>query len=56
MPSRPGRPPSRPSGVSSTLTVRIPSGVKEYLIDTAAWYDMSITEYLLMLIDRDSKS
>lgn len=51
---RPGRPPRRPTGDTSTLTVRIGSTDKNLLIDQADAFDMSITEYLVTLIRRDA--
>jgi hypothetical protein len=54
MNARPGRPPKQPEGHSTTLTLRIPSSVKRYLIETSENLDMSITEYLLTLIKRDA--
>lgn len=51
---RPGRRPTPPTGPMSTLTVRLPAEVKQYLIDTSEALDMSITEYLIILIERDA--
>lgn len=52
MNARPGRPPKRATK-TTTLTLRIPPDQKNYLIDTAEALDMTITEYLLTLINRD---
>lgn len=54
MNARPGRPPKQPSGNVATLTLRVPASVKRYLIDTSENLDMSITEYILTLVQRDA--
>ena len=49
-----GRPPKRAKeGTSTTLTVRIPAHVKNLMIDRAEAYDLTVTEYLISLVDRD---
>ncbi len=49
-----GRPPKRAlPGTSVTLTIRIPSDVKNLMIDQASAYDMTITEYLITLVNHD---
>lgn len=53
MNARPGRPPVRATS-TSTLSLRIPADIKNYLIDSSEALDMSITEYLLTLVRRDS--
>jgi hypothetical protein len=53
MNARPGRPPIRPTKNTTTLTLRIPSDIKNHLIDTAEALDMTITDYLLALVRRD---
>jgi hypothetical protein len=53
MNARPGRPPVRVT-TASTLSLRIPADVKNYLIDSAEALDMSITEYRLTLVRRDA--
>jgi len=51
---RVGRPPKRARvGERPTLTVRLSVDEKNLLVDQAEAYDMSITEYLLMLVRRD---
>ena len=51
---RVGRPPKRASvGDRPTLTVRLSVDEKNLLVDQAGAYDMSITEYLIMLVRRD---
>lgn len=54
MHARPGRPPTRATGTSTTLSLRIPAEVKNYLIDAAEGSDMTITEYLITLVRRDA--
>jgi hypothetical protein len=49
-----GRPPKTPTGTTSTLTLKIPTKNKQQIIDNAQNYGMTITEYLLMLVERDS--
>lgn len=51
---RVGRPPKRAVvGDKPSLTVRLSVDEKNLLVDQAEAYDMSITEYLLMLVRRD---
>ena len=54
MNARAGRPPKRPTGTGCTLTLRVPSKIKQYLIDTSENLDMSLTEYIIMLVQRDA--
>lgn len=54
MNAKPGRPPKKPQGRISTLTVRVPANIKDYIIETADNLDMTITEYLITLIQRDA--
>lgn len=52
-----GRPPKRaPDDSHVTLTIRIPGGVKNLMIDMSDAYDMTITEYLIALVNRDAAS
>lgn len=53
MNARPGRPPHRATQ-PTTLSLRIPAEIKNYLIDTSEALDMSITEYLISLVRRDA--
>ena len=48
-----GRPPKVPTGESSSITLKIPSAVKVMIIEQAKAYDMTLTEYLTMLVERD---
>ena len=54
MKRRTGRPPKQPTTKNTTLTFRIPSTLKSQLMEQADAYDMSITEYLTTLIERDA--
>jgi hypothetical protein len=49
-----GRPPKRAKeGTHTTLTVRIPADIKNQMIDRAQQYDLTVTEYLISLVQRD---
>jgi hypothetical protein len=48
--NRPGRKPTS----NPTLTIKLPRNVKRHLIEVAGLNDMSITEYLISLIERDA--
>lgn len=48
-----GRPPKVPTGETSSLTLKVPSATKISIIEQARAYDMTITEYLTMLVERD---
>jgi hypothetical protein len=54
MKKRTGRPPKTPTTKTTTLTLRIPATTKQQLITQADAYDMTITEYLTTLIQRDA--
>lgn len=54
MNARPGRPPKKSVGRVSTLTLRIPANIKDYIIETSENLDMSLTEYIIMLVTRDA--
>ena len=54
MKKRTGRPAKHPTTQNTTLTLRIPSTTKKQLIEQSDAYDMSITEYLTTLIERDA--
>ena len=41
-------------GGSSTVTIKIPSEMKNLIVELADGYDMTITEYLLTLVSRDA--
>ena len=48
-----GRPAKHAAGDSTTITIRIPTEMKNLIVDLADGYDMTITEYLLTLVQRD---
>lgn len=56
MKPRTGRPPVQPKqgAAHTTITMRVPADTKRHLIEVADGYGMSITEYILTLIDRDA--
>ena len=47
-----GRPPKEPTGAITALTLKIPSDVKRKLIDDADSVGMTLTEYLITLIQK----
>jgi hypothetical protein len=49
-----GRPPIVPVGDRSTITMKISADLKRLILVQASAYDMTITEYVTMLIERDS--
>lgn len=53
MKKRTGRKPVVPTKEVTTLTLRIKRAEKVMLIEKSDNYDMSITEYLMMLMVRD---
>lgn len=54
MKRRTGRPAKQASGSHTTMTLRISAEVKAMLIEQSDAYDMSITEYLITLVERDA--
>ena len=54
MRKRMGRPTKTATGKFSTITTRIPADKKNFITDLADGYDMTITEYLLTLVERDA--
>ena len=55
MKKRHGRPPHRAQpNTKTTLTIKIPSDIKNLMVDQADAFDLSIGEYLGMLVVRDS--
>ena len=48
--NRPGRKPT----TTPTLTIKLTPKIKRHLIEVASLNDMSITEYLVTLIERDA--
>ena len=49
---RNGRPPKQ-ADKPTTLTIKIPAELKNQIIELADGYDMTITEYITTLIQRD---
>ena len=47
-----GRPPQHAAG-DTTITLRVSADIKNRIVDMADAYDMTITEYLLTLVERD---
>ena len=54
MRKRTGRPPKQAAGSHTTITLRVPAAMKAMLIEQSDAYDMSITEYLSVLVERDA--
>jgi hypothetical protein len=54
MRKNPGRPIKQPTGDRSTLTLKISAEDKRKMIAGAQGYGMTLTEYILMLVNRDS--
>lgn len=50
---RNGRPPKR-ADKATTLTVKISPELKNKILDLADGYDMTITEYITTLVERDA--
>lgn len=49
-----GRPPKKAEpGTFSTLTIRLPADIKNQLIERSEAFDLTITEYLISLVERD---
>lgn len=53
MKRQPGRPPKDPETPVVTLTLRVPAEFKRLLISQADAYGMSLTEYLMTVVQRD---
>ena len=50
-----GRPPVIPTpGEQSSITMKIPSEFKQQVLDQSQAYGMTITEYILTLVERDA--
>jgi hypothetical protein len=49
-----GRPTKQATGRFSTVTIRVPANTKNMITELADGYDMTITEYLLTLVERDA--
>lgn len=56
-PRRTGRPPKRADhGGSTMVTVRVDCATKNLLIDMADGYDLSLADYITLLVRRDAES
>lgn len=53
MKRNPGRPTVRPTKPYTTLTIRIPSSLKEKIINQADAVDLTLTDYITTLVVRD---
>lgn len=50
-----GRPAKKANpGTFTTLTIRLPAEIKNLLVDQASAFDMTLTEYLITLVERDA--
>jgi len=51
---RNGRPPKINPNKTSTLTIRVQPDAKKLIVEMADGYDMTLTEYILTLVQRDA--
>ncbi len=49
-----GRPPVRPNGSKSSITMKVTSEFKQTVLDQSEAYGMTITEYIRTLVERDA--
>lgn len=49
-----GRPPKPTTQKHSTITIKIPGQTKNEILDLAEGYGLTITEYILTLVQRDA--
>lgn len=49
-----GRPPKPTTNKQSTITLKIPGPTKNEIVALAEGYGLTITEYLLTLVERDA--
>jgi len=54
MKRNPGRPTITPTKPFSTVTIRVSKELKEKLIQQADAVDLTLTDYLIALVERDS--
>ncbi len=53
--SRNGRPPKKADeGKQTTLTIKMSAAMKNQIIDLADGYDMTLTEYIITVVNRDA--
>ena len=50
-----GRPPKQTLNPKATITLKISGETKNRVVALAEGYDMTITEYLLTLVERDAR-
>lgn len=50
-----GRPPKQTLNPRATITLKISGETKNRVVALAEGYDMTITEYLLTLVERDAR-
>jgi uncharacterized protein (DUF1778 family) len=51
-----GRPPKTDANKTTTLTIRLSPDDKRLVCELADGYDMTLTEYLMTLVQRDASS
>ncbi|MFN7317965.1 MAG: hypothetical protein ACK5S6_00515 [bacterium] len=56
MKTRMGRPPKTDANKTTTLTIRLSPDDKRLVCELADGYDMTLTEYLMTLVQRDASS
>ncbi len=56
MKTRMGRPPKTDANKTTTLTIRLSPEDKRLVCELADGYDMTLTEYLMTLVQRDASS
>lgn len=56
MKTRTGRPPKIDATKTTTLTIRLSPDDKRLLCELADGYDMTLTEYILTLVQRDAST
>ena len=49
-----GRPPRATAGKWAAVTMRVPAEFKNHIIEVSDGYDMTITDYIKSLIERDA--
>jgi len=54
MQKRNGRPPAKSYGEWALITIRVPAKFKNHVIDVADGYDMTLTEYLVSLVENNA--
>jgi uncharacterized protein (DUF1778 family) len=51
----PGRPAKEPTGDSATITLKVSADFKRLLMHQAGVYGMTLTEYLITMVERDAE-